>query len=112
MSYTLLIELCVMIMVAKGMEKFHWKIYWAAFFCVITPFGIAALTSLIYTRGAAGQLFMLNNVLTLLCQYIVALVVFKLLDTYDDTIVVWFAWLLGGGVIIFVFIPAIIQKLG
>ena len=100
-----------MTLFAKGMEKFHWKTYWAAFFSIITPFAIFTLTNLIYTEGA-GQLLTLNSVLVLIFQYIVALVVFKLLDTYEDTIVVWFASLLGGGVMIFIFIPAVMQKLG
>jgi len=110
MSYKLLIDLSIIVMFAKGLEKFHWKTHWTALFCVITPFAINSLTNLISNKGV-DRLFLLNNIPTIIFQYVIALIVFNFLALYEDTIVLWFVWLIGGGLVIFVLVPAIVQSL-
>ena len=110
MGYNLLIELCILVMCAKAMERYNWKFYWAALFAVVMPVLIFAAIGLI-SGYASIHLLLASKLVTTICQYVAALVVFRFLLEYEDTIATWLIWLLGGGAVIFVIIPPIVMNL-
>lgn len=110
MGSNLLIELCILALCAKAMERYNWKFYWAAFFAVIVPVLIFAGIGLVSGYASIG-LLLASKLVTIICQYIAALVVFRFLLEYEDTIATWLIWLLGGGAVIFVIIPSVIMNL-
>lgn len=110
MGYNLLIELCILALCAKAMERYNWKFYWAALCAVAVPVLIFAAIGLI-SGYASAHLLLASKLVTIICQYVAALVVFRFLLEYEDTIATWFIWLLGGGAVIFVIIPPAVMNL-
>lgn len=108
MGYGLLIQLCILALLAKGVSAYRWNIYWPALFSVVGPVLVFMATSIIAGR-ADMQLLSLANIVTMACQYGVALVVFNFLTFYDDTIAVWLMWLMGGGAVMYILVPALVE---
>lgn len=111
MPYGPLFELLNVALFAKAMETYHWKASFTALFCVLTPPTIYWLISLISGQTTIDLTFT-HQIVELTCQYIVALVVFHFLSLYEDTITVWLAWLVLGGVAIFITVPMVIRLAG
>lgn len=111
MPYSPLFEFLILALLAKGMETFRWKIYIPALLTVIAPLAAQELLSLI-SKQSLLDAFSTSYITTLIFQYLMALVVFRFLNLYEDTIVVWFAWFIFGGVAIFMAIPAIVRVIG
>ena len=107
MGYGLLIQLCVLALLARGMSAYRWNIYWPALLSVVGPVFVFMATSAIAGR-ADMQILSLVNIITMICQYVVALVVFNFLSLYDDTIALWLGWLFAGGATIYILVPALV----
>lgn len=107
MAYGTIIQLCVLALLAKGMDTYRWQIYWPALFAVTTPVALAFATGWIVGQ-ANWQLISPSNLTLLLFQYLAALIVFNFLKLYEDTIAAWLMILLGGGMLIYMIIPALV----
>lgn len=107
MTYGILIQLCVLALLAKGMDTFRWKIYWPAFFAVTIPMAISSATNAISGYGA-WPLISASSYVLLFAQFVAALVVFNFLKVYEDTIALWLMILLSGGLLIYIITPALV----
>lgn len=80
---------------------------------VFLPFVIASFTRWMYFSGTSvpilANLFSLSIVTSFIVQFVFALIIFRNLEN-EDGYSRWLAWVIGGGVVLILVVPAMVKQ--
>lgn len=116
MDFTPLIAPLAFVGAAQLLAKFNLKPITASCLAVLPPLLVALILRVIYITGYnlpfLPNFLRFSDVVILILQLIAAAIIFRKLSDSDDSLFDWFAWTIGGLLIVVYIIPFTIHQFG
>lgn len=113
-NYTLIASVMLFFVTANSFESRSMSIRFASLIVTIIPFTFSETLRYIVLRAyhaPLGQLISVSIVTILALQIMTAFGVFYKLRTAEETYVDWYAWMIGGMVVLYFVIPFAVHSL-